>query len=226
MRAQTLDDMRAHMKKLAIDKAFVASSVAIMGEIAAGNAAVADAIEGCDDFLGWCVVNPNWVDASIQEMQKYLRRPDFVGAKMHAAYHGQPLDSALTAQLVKALLRYDKPLLVQVRGESDLRALDALAAQFPSAKIVLGGMAGPHWRAAGELADARVNIILQCGGPVADRDNIAYAMDRAGPHRVVFGTDQPLAHPAFGIGAVRDAALERAQKDAVLLRNAKRLFGL
>lgn len=226
VRSQTLDEMRADMKKFAIEKVFVASSLAIMGEIAAGNAAAADAVEGQDDFRAWCVINPNFAELSLAEMQNYLRRPSFVGAKVHAAYHMQRLDSPPTAQLVKALLRYDKPLLVQVRGEQDLAALDALAAQFPSAAVILGNMAGEHWQAAVRLAHERTNIALECGGRVADRDKIAYAVEQLGAHRIIFGTDQPLVHPAFAIGAVRDAALESSQKDAVLQRNARRLFAL
>jgi predicted TIM-barrel fold metal-dependent hydrolase len=145
---------------------------------------------------------------------------------MHAAYHMQPPDSPLTAQLVKAMLRYDKPLMVQVRAETDLARVDALAQQFPSAHIIIGNMAGPHWQVAASLAGTRTNIVLECGGPVADRDKIADAFAAAGPHRVVFGTDQPLVHPAFAVGAVRDAALDPSQKDAILQRNARRLFGL
>lgn len=226
VRAPTLDDLRAHMRKFAIEKTFLASSVAIVGEMVEGNAAVAEAIEGCDDLLGWCVINPNFVELSLDELQKYLRRRDFVGAKMHAAYHMQPLDSPPTAQLVKAMLRYDKPLMVQVRSETDLARLDALAQQFPSAHIIIGNMAGAHWQVAARLASVRTNIVLECGGPIADRDKIAYAFAEAGPHRVLFGTDQPLVHPAFAVGAVRDAALEPSQKDAILQRNARRLFGL
>jgi predicted TIM-barrel fold metal-dependent hydrolase len=226
VRAQSLDEMRAHMKKFAIEKAFLASSVAIMGDIAAGNAVVGEAIEGQDDFRGWCVVNPNFVELSINEMQNYLRRPSFIGAKMHAAYHMQPLNSAPTGQLVKALLRYDKPLLVQVRTEGDLDELDALARQFPSASIILGNMAGPHWQVAARLAHERTNILLECGGRVADRDRLAYAAEQVGAHRVLFGTDQPLVHPAFVIGAVRDSGLEPQQKDAILQRNARRVFSL
>lgn len=225
-RARTLDEMRADMKKFAVEKVFLASSLAIMGEIAAGNAAVAEAVEGQDDFRAWCVVSPNFLELSLAEMQNYLRRRSFVGAKMHAAYHRQRLDSLLTAQLLKALLRYDKPLLVQVRGEQDLGALDVLAAQFSSATIILGNMAGEHWQEATRLARERTNIELECGGLVADRDKIAYAVGQLGAHRVIFGSDQPLVHPAFAIGAVRDAALESSQKDAVLQRNARRLFAL
>jgi predicted TIM-barrel fold metal-dependent hydrolase len=218
--------MRAHMKKFAIEQAFIASSAAVMGELAEGNAEVAQAVEGCDDFRAWCVVNPNYAELSLTEIQNYVRRPEFIGAKLHAGYSMQPLDSPPTMQVVKALLRYDKPLLVQVRAESELRGLDALAGAFPSATIVLGNMAGPHWQPAGRLAHERTNIVLECGGPFADRDKIAFAIEQAGPHRVIFGTDQPLVHPAFAIGAVRDSALESSQKDAVLQRNARRLFHL
>jgi len=226
VRAQTLDEMRAHMKKFAIEKAFIASSAAVMGELAEGNAEVAKAVEGCEDFRAWCVVNPNYPELSLAEMQNYLRRPEFIGAKMHAGYSMEPLDSAPTMQVLKALLRYDKPLLVQVRSESELAGLDALAKAFPSAAIILGNMAGAHWQFAARFAHERTNITLECGGPVADRDKIAFAVEQAGPHRVVFGTDQPLVHPAFAIGAVRDSALESSQKDAVLQRNARRLFHL
>lgn len=226
VRAQTLDDIRAIMKKFAIEKVFLASSVAIMGEVAEGNAEVARVIEGCEDFRGWCVVNPNFVELSLAELQNYVRRPEFIGVKIHAAYNMQPLDSPLTAQLVKALLRYDKPLMVQVRRESDLAHLSSLAKQFPSAPIIIGNMAGVHWQVAARLAHEHTNIILDCGGPVADRDKLAYAVEQAGPNRVLFGTDQPLVHPAFAVGAVRDAAIESAQKDAVLQRNARRVFGL
>jgi predicted TIM-barrel fold metal-dependent hydrolase len=226
VRGPTLDEMRGLMKKFAIAKVCLASSVAIMGELEQGNAAVAQAIAGSDDFMGWCVINPNFVELSLAQLQEHLRRRDFVGAKMHAAYHMQPLDSAPTAQLVKAMLRYDKPLLVQVRSEADLARLDTLAAQFPSARIIIGSMAGPHWRTAIRLAQTRTNIVLDCGGPVADRDKIAHAVAEAGPHRIVFGSDQPLVHPAFAIGAVRDAVLQPSQKDAILQGNAHRLFGL
>ncbi|UCH36579.1 MAG: amidohydrolase family protein [Armatimonadota bacterium] len=226
VRAQTVDEIRAGMKRFAIERVFLASTVAITGEIESGNAQVAEVIEGSDDLFGWCVINPNFVDLSLEQIQTYLRRRDFIGAKMHAAYHMQPMDSPLTAQLVKALLRYDKPLMVQVRSEGELARLDALAEQFPSAHIIIGNMAGAHWQPAARLADKRVNIVIECGGRVADRDKIAYAMEKAGPHRVVFGTDQPLVHPAFAVGAVRDAQLESSQKDAVLQGNARRLFKL
>lgn len=226
VRAQALDEMRAQMKRFAITRACIASSVAIMGELAEGNAAVAEAVAECEDLRAWCVINPNFLELSLEEIQKYVRQDRCVGAKMHAAYHMQPLHSPLTEQLVKAMLRYDKPLLVQVRGEADLAGLDALAAQFPSCRMIIGNMAGPHWQIAARLARARTNLVLECGGPCADRDKIAYAMEQAGPNRVVFGTDQPLVHPVFSIGAVRDAALSPAQKDAILQGNAQRLFGL
>lgn len=226
VRPHGLDDLRRYMKRFAIDKACVASSVATMGEIVEGNAALAEALSGADDFAGWCVVSPNLGDVSIAEMQKYLRRREFVGVKMHAAYHMQPFDSPAVVQLVKAMLRFDKPLLVEVGGESDMPCLDALAAQFPSARIIVGSMGEEHWQSAIRLAQARTNVVLDCGGPVADRDKIAQAMAVAGPNRVVFGTGQPLVHPAFAVGAIRDAELTTQQKEAVLQGNARRLLGL
>ena len=219
-------ELESLMKRFGITRACVASSVAAMGDLAAGNEAVAQAIEGRPALLGYCVINPNLLDLSTEELTRYLRKPNFVGAKLHAIYERQPLDCAATRELVKRSLRYDKPILVEMQAIEDVEALQRLAADFPTAKFVIADMAGASWQAAVRLAALRTNVIFQCGGSRAERDAVKYAVDEIGAHRVIFGSDAPLAHPIYALGMVRDADLDAGLKDRLLQGNASRLFGI
>jgi hypothetical protein len=67
--AGTLDRL---MKQFGITRCCVSSSVAALGDLAAGNQALAEAIEGSATLLGYCVINPNFLDLSAEEMARYL----------------------------------------------------------------------------------------------------------------------------------------------------------
>jgi len=221
--AGTLDRL---MKQFGITRCCVSSSVAALGDLAAGNQALAEAIEGSATLLGYCVINPNFLDLSADEMTRYLRKPNFLGAKLHAVYDRQRLDSSATRELIKRSLRYDKPILVEVQEIEDLDALERLAGDFPTAKFVIADMAGAGWLGAVRLAAQRVNVVFQCGGAYAERDAVKYAVDEIGAHRVIFGSDAPLAHPVYALGMLRDADLDAGTKDRLLQGNASKLFGI
>ena len=52
------------------------------------------------------------LEASQAEMRKHLSKELFVGAIIHEGYIKRPLNSEAMRGLVKALLRYDRPLLL------------------------------------------------------------------------------------------------------------------
>jgi len=221
-----VDDLERFMKQFGITRCCVASSVAIMGDLRAGNQAVAEAIEGHPALLGYCVINPNFPDLSSEEVAKYLRRPNFVGVKIHGHYDRQPLDSSATREMVKALLRYDKPIVVEIGAIEQIEALYRLATEYPMAKFVIADMAGHYWQEAVQLATLRTNVIFQCGGANAEHDAVRYAAERIGQRRVIFGSGAPLAHPVYALGMVRDAELSAGMKDRILQANACQIFGI
>jgi hypothetical protein len=219
-------ELEALLKQFAVERACVASSLAIMGDLEHGNRSLAQEIESRQFFLGYAVINPNFTALSMEEMKKYLPRADFCGAKIHSAYNAQPLNSPATKQLVKALLRFDKPLFVHARNPGDLQHLAETAGDYPSATFIVAEMGGSAWPAAVALADRMTNVILDCGGSVADRDKLKYAVDTIGANRLIFGSNCPLVHPAFGMGMVRDAEVEANAKERILNGNARRIFKL
>jgi len=219
-----VEELEALLRQFAVERACVASSLAIMGDIEHGNEQLAQAIESHPFFLGYAVINPNFVALSMEEMKKYLPRSQFCGAQMHMAYHAQALNSPATRQLIKALLRFDKPILVHARDAEDLAQLEETVVEFPGQKFIVAEMGGLTWPAAVALADRRTNVVLDCGGSVADLDKIKVAVDAIGSNRLTFGSNCPLVHPAFVVGMVRDAQVDASAKERILSGNARRLF--
>jgi predicted TIM-barrel fold metal-dependent hydrolase len=221
---QGLDDLERLLRQFAVERACVCSSLAAAGDLAAGNSELADAIEGRPFFLGLVMINANFPDQSLEEMRKHLSSSDFRGVKLDLTHQTQRLTSGSVQELVKALLRFDKPLLVHLRGIQDLEGLAETAAAFPSEKIVVADMGGSAWPEFIELASELTNLVLACGGGTADRDKIKEAIDIIGPRRVIFGSGCPLVHPAFALGMVRDSDISAPMKDRVLYRNASEIF--
>lgn len=209
-----------------IERVMVSSVEAIMCDMVSGNAKLAEAIAGDGAFLGYVTVNPNYLEESMAEMRKYLYLKNFIGAKLHPSYSGQPLTSERTYELVKAYRRYDKPLLVHTYSVSDALALVQLVKQFPELIVIMGHMAGPQWEDAIRAVEKHPRIFVEPCCSYPDRDKLRFAIDRLGPRRVLFGSDMPLLHPSVTLGMVMDADLTDSQREAILYRNAANLFGL
>ncbi|MCS7254392.1 MAG: amidohydrolase family protein [Armatimonadota bacterium] len=209
-----------------IERVMVSSVEAIMCDMVSGNAKLAEAIANDESFLGYVTINPNYLDESMSEMRKYLYLKNFVGAKLHPSYSGQPLSSERTYELVKAYRRYDKPLLVHTYSASDAFTLTQLTKQFPELIVIMAHMGGPQWEDAIRVVEKHPRIFVEPCSSIPDRDKLRFAIDRLGPRRVLFGSDMPLLHPSVTLGMIIDADLTDSQRDAVLYRNAKYLFGI
>lgn len=224
--AQSPEQMLVVMKMFGIERTMLASSVAIAADMVAGNQQLAQAIADQEKLLGYVVVNPNSPEESAGEMRKYLGTRSFVGAKMHSTHHGQPLDSPESLQIIKSLLRYDKPLLVHATGDRSLRELEALARAYPSCIFILAHMGDEYWPEALRVSKRITNLMLEVGGTLPAADRIKQAVEMLGAHRLLFGTGTPLVHPVFAIGMVRDSGIPANDKDRILYRNALKLFKL
>lgn len=224
--APSTSDILAVAKMFGIERTCLAASVAILADMEAGNAQLAQAIGDDERLLGYVVVNPNNPEQSVEELRKYLGSKRFIGAKMHSTHHGQPLDSPESMHIIKSLLRFDKPLFVHAPAEQSLRELEQLAKAYVSCTFVLANMGDDNWPAALRMAKRTVNVMLDVGGTSPDADRIKMAVEQVGAHRLVFGTGTPLVHPVYAIGMVRDAQISAHDKDRILYRNAAKLFKL
>ena len=76
----------ALMRQAGVDRAVISSAQAIVYDLSGGNRSLAEAIAGHPELLGYVVVNPNYLEQSCRELDRYYALPNFVGAKIHMFY--------------------------------------------------------------------------------------------------------------------------------------------
>lgn len=214
------------MQRAGIQQMAVSSRLALASNFAEGNFKLKAALDGAPALLGYVVVNPAYTEVSVQEMRRYLGARNFVGIKLHPHASGQPLDSAATRSLVNSFRRYQKPLLAHVWGEADVRALEVLAQECPTVKMIAAHAGGDAWSACLALAERQLNLLLEPFTGGAERDKLQEGVERIGAHRIVFGTHFPVLNPGVALGMVADARLSDTDKNLILGGNAAKLFGL
>jgi hypothetical protein len=82
----TTADVLAQMERAHVEKAILMSSRAIQYDLVAGNAELADAIAPHSALYGYVYINMHYPEASLAEMEKYLRSDKFVGVKYQGEY--------------------------------------------------------------------------------------------------------------------------------------------
>lgn len=224
--ATTPDDLERLMTRFGVDMTFVAATEALRGSMGAGNAWLAEQIADRPRFRGYCVVNPLMLEASQEDMRRFLSKELFVGAMLSEGYTRRPLNSDPMAALVKSLLRYDRPLLLQISDPREINDLHQVAKEYPTQRFIIVHMANEHWPMAVSLASKITNIYLETGGMVADFDKLAEAMEIIGGHRLLFGSGMPLINPVYALGMVRDSNIPAIEKERILSKNARKVFNL
>jgi hypothetical protein len=219
--------LEAMMTRFGVDTTIVAATEAMKGSMKDGNAWLANEINGKSNLRGYCVVDPIRFDDSQEEMRKYLATDSFVGAVLHEGYAARPLNSANMVAIVKSLLRYGAPLVIDIGNDvRRISDLQEVALEFPTQRFIILHMARENWAMAIPLAARATNIHLEIGGIVADNGKLSEAVDTLGPHRIIFGSGMPLVNPAYTLGVVRDSNIANMDKEKILFRNAKKIFGL
>jgi len=220
-------DLLRLMRKTAVDRAVVSSAKALCYGLEEGNREVAEEIAGHPELLSYVVVNPNYLELSCREMDRYYRLPNFVGAKIHSPYSGQPTASANTQALLEEVARRGKPVLIHVDEAStarrDFSALRRVATAYPEWAIIKAH--GGDGRAAREVADLP-NIYFEYAGSGPRSAIIRQALEVLGPERILFGSDATLNDMGGVVGAYYDVNFTPEEREKVLFANARRIFKL
>ncbi len=218
------DTLLRAMQRARIDTAIVSSRLAVASNFAEGNFKLKAMLEASPQLLGYLVINPTYVEQSIAEMRRYLSTPRFVGVKLHPDASGQPLDSAATREVVNAYRRYAKPLLVHVWGSAQVRALETLAAEAPTVKMIVAHAGGDAFAECLALATKQLNLFLEPFTGGADQGKVEEAVAKIGAHRVLFGTNFPTLNPGVALGLLADAGISETERAQILAGNATKLF--
>src|SRR5262245_57647520 len=174
-----------------------------------------------DRLIGFAFVHAARDAGRIFDMVKHaVTRWNFRGIKVHGH------DAMPTREICEAARAFRLPLLVDVVGQTYV--IEMLAPSYPDVNFIIPhlGSFRDDWRAQQQVVDQIVryaNIYVDTSG-VRRFDYIVQAIKRAGPHKVLFGSDGPWLHPGLELHKIRLLRLPPDQEAMILGGNVLRLL--
>jgi len=186
------------------------------------NRVVADIVARAPSrFAGFAFVNAKSSPAEVADLlEEAIAVNGFVGIKVHAH------DGRLTRGVCEAARRFDVPILYDVMG--DVASVELIAREYPSVRFIIPhlGSFADDWRAQRTFIDVltRVPNVHTDTAGVRSFDLLAEAVRRAGPTKVLFGSDGPWLHPGLELAKIRALHLPVAAERLLLGGNLLRLI--
>ena len=171
-------------------------------------------------LIGFAFVHASRDAGRILPMVERARKWGFRGIKLHG-FEAMP-----TREVCEAARAFKMPLLADVVGRAEV--VDMLAPQFPDVNFIIPhlGSFADDWRAHQRVIDQLVRYpnVYADTSAVRRFDYIVEAVKRAGPRKLLFGSDGPWLHPGIELHKVRLLGLPETQERLVLGGNVVRLL--
>jgi predicted TIM-barrel fold metal-dependent hydrolase len=163
-------------------------------------------------LIGFAFVSPARDRGRIRALvEEAVLRHGLRGIKAHG------IDGRATRELCEAARAFGLPLLYDVVGKPD--AIDLLAPQYPDVAFIVPhlGSFADDWRAHRTVIDqiARLPNVYADTSGVRRFDYLVEAVRRAGPGKLIFGTDGPWLHPGLELEKIRLLRLPPADEALV-----------
>ncbi|MGH8606789.1 MAG: amidohydrolase family protein [Gammaproteobacteria bacterium] len=153
-------------------------------------------------------------------VQQAVEQFGFVGIKVHRH------EARITREVCKVARAFRLPVLYDVMG--DVSVCELLAQEYPQVAFIIPhlGSFADDWRAQLALIDhlARHSNIYTDTSGVRRFDLLEQAVERAGPHKILFGSDGPWLHPGVELAKIRALRLPPEAAQLVLGENFLRLI--
>lgn len=172
-------------------------------------------------LIGFAMVNAKSDAGRVREMvREAVIRHGFRGLKIHG-HEAMP-----TREVCEAAREFSVPVIVDVAGKAHV--IDMFAEQYPEVTFIIAhlGSFADDWRAHQRVIEQMVrypNVLADTSG-VRRFDYLVQAVKRAGPRKLLFGSDGPWLHPAMELYKIRLLGLSREAHALVLGGNARRLL--
>ncbi len=178
--------------------------------------------------FGFVYLNPNYVDASLAELDRCVRDGPMVGVKLWVARHSNTpeLDPIVRrAHELKAVVLQHTFLKAggNLPGESTPTELAELARRHPDAPI-LCGHTGADWEVGIRAVRDCKNVLVDLSGSDPTAGLTEMAVRELGAERVVFGSDAGGRSFASQLGKVLGAEIPESARRLILSENLKRLL--
>lgn len=173
-----------------------------------------------DRFIGYCFVNAATEAGRIgRSVEEAVRQWGCRGIKVHAS------DARITREIAETAHRWALPVLYDPMG--DLASVELIAREYPDVAWIVPHLSsfGDDWKAQIAFVDQLCrlpNVFTDTSG-VRYFDVLADAVRRAGPHKILFGSDGPLLHPAVELAKAKLLAPDTHAAALILGGNLLRL---
>jgi hypothetical protein len=174
-----------------------------------------------DRFYGYAFVHAANDRARMQSMIRVaVEEYGFVGIKVHRH------DARITREVCEAARTYRLPVLYDPVGEVSIAEL--LAEEYPDVNFIFAhlGSFADDWRAQQAFIDPlsrHPNLYTDTSG-IRRFDLLEEAVQRAGPGKILFGSDGPWLHPGLELAKVAALGLNAADRAMILGGNFLRLI--
>jgi predicted TIM-barrel fold metal-dependent hydrolase len=172
-------------------------------------------------LIGFAMVNAKSDSGRVREMvQEAVNRLGLRGLKVHG-HEAMP-----TREVCEAARAFRLPMLVDVGGKAHV--IDMFAPQYPDVNFIIPhlGSFADDWRAHERVVEqmARYPNVYGDTSGVRRFDYVVQAVKRAGPGKILFGSDGPWLHPALELQKVRLLGLPANEEALILGGNIERLL--
>lgn len=172
-------------------------------------------------LIGFAMVNAKSDAGRVREMvREAVARLGLRGLKIHG-HEAMP-----TREVCEAARAYRLPMIVDVAGKAHV--IDMFAPQYPDVNFIIAhlGSFADDWRAHERVVEqlARYPNVYGDTSGVRRFDYLVRGIQRAGPRKLIFGSDGPWLHPGVEIQKIHLLGLSPVEKSLVLGGNARRLL--
>ena len=175
-----------------------------------------------DRFWGFAFVHPERDRGRVRDLvDEAVLRHGFRGLKVHRH------DARITREVCEAARAHRLPILYDVMGE--ISTVELVAVEYPDVPFIIPhlGSFADDWKAQRAFLDPlarHANVFTDTSG-VRRFDLLVEAVQRAGPGKVLFGSDGPWLHPGVELAKVRALELPPRAERMILRDNLLRLIG-
>lgn len=218
--AAPLENYLRHAAKSGVDRTVIFA--AFHSDYTFANRQIARIIASRPDrFYGYAFVNAVADRGRIGAMvREAVETHGFVGIKVHRH------DARITRETCDVARAYALPVLYDVMGEVSI--VELLAVEYPDVNFIIPhlGSFSDDWKAQVALIDHMVrhpNIYTDTSG-IRRFDVLEQALKRAGPRKILYGSDGPWLHPGVELSKVYALGMSEEEQQMVLSGNFLRLI--
>jgi len=167
-------------------------------------------------FYGFAFIHAQRNAGNVFRMvEKAVKQYGFCGIKTHR------YDARISREICNTARHFRIPILYDTMGE--ISTIDLIATEYPDVNFIIPhlGSFADDWKA--QLAflsplERYRNIHTDTSG-VRRFELIEMAVKRAGPHKVLFGSDGPWLHPGVELEKIKALHLKSEDEEKVLYKN-------